>query len=631
MRHGALGGIGVALALALAAPAAAQTPAFTFTQLPKWGGGEPSIATDPTGTGDVYVVAPQFIPAGLNQPPFEPDPSDPQNGSQGVALWISRDGGVTWPINKLTGSSTGGGDSDAEVSLAHTLYIADLEAVDTDICISHDRGNTFDNCQSGLTQDHQGPEDDREWLSRGPKAGLVYLTYHDFSAGVPIIEESTDDGQSFQPCGNILDPGGPAASTYNPANGTLVSKPVVTSDGSIYVQFSTTDPGGSNTDYNHLYMAVSKGGCSGNFKNYPIYPTSGSDPKANFANIFQWQTIDGAGNLYVIAAGHTGSNSSTNNVYVFTSRDQGQHWTAPIQVNQPNTKSNVLPTGVGGEVGDSLSVGYFGSEVSGDPNDTHNVWRYYIATTFSGGQSWTYTTATPDPIHYGDICTAGVQCTGNRNLADFSSATLDPNTGCPMYAIPGDPQNNSPSNPSHDSGNSWAYAGRQTGGPCLTATGQPTRTALAGGSSAGSSASSTTCGGRSGPRSSISKRLAKLSRRRIRLSGRAIDLVCTGPTSTAAYRAKLSKVRVFLFEKKGRKCRFLGRKGRLGRARSCSKPVFLSAKTRYIKGSSKTLWKLSKKVHLSRGTYTAGVRSTDRFGHVETRKRSYNTTRLRVR
>ena len=95
------------------------------------------------------------------------------------------------------------------------------------ICISHDFAHTFPNCEQGLAQDQQGPEDDREWLTVGNKPGLLYLTYHDFVGGFPIIERSTDGGQSFTPCGSILQPGTEAFNNYSPSSGTLVSKPVL--------------------------------------------------------------------------------------------------------------------------------------------------------------------------------------------------------------------------------------------------------------------------------------------------------------------------------------------------------------------------------------------------------------------
>ena len=45
-----------------------------------------------------------------------------------------------------TGAANGGGDTDVEVADDHSVYVADLEAVGTDICTSHDFGKTYLDC-----------------------------------------------------------------------------------------------------------------------------------------------------------------------------------------------------------------------------------------------------------------------------------------------------------------------------------------------------------------------------------------------------------------------------------------------------------------------------------------------------
>ena len=53
------------------------------------------------------------------------------------------------------------------------MLVADLEAAATDICTSHDFGKTFEDCDGGIATNQQGPENDREWLTRGTKPGEV--------------------------------------------------------------------------------------------------------------------------------------------------------------------------------------------------------------------------------------------------------------------------------------------------------------------------------------------------------------------------------------------------------------------------------------------------------------------------
>jgi hypothetical protein len=355
------------------------------------------------------------------------------------------------------------------------VLVADLEAAATDICTSHDFGRTFPDCDGGMATNQQGPENDRQWLTRGTKPGEVYLTYHDFAGGLPIIERSTDGGQSFAPCGTIIDPAGPAAKTYTPAGGTLVSKPIVAPDGTVFVEFTTPDATASpvGAALNHLYMAVAKGGCTGQtvFANHVVYQDAG----ASLANIFQQTARDAGGTLYVLAAGKTKAGQDASRLWLFTSTDDGATWSAPIAVPMPGHKAAVFPTIAGGQGAGEAVLGWFGTATSGDPNDTSDQWRYYAAATYDGGRTFATSTVTPDVIHHGDICTQGIFCglipgqPGNRNLADFASAAVDPATGCAALAIPGDPYNRPDVPGGQNTSGSSAYVALQTPGTCLTA------------------------------------------------------------------------------------------------------------------------------------------------------------------
>jgi len=477
-RHALIALAGAAATVAAASPVLAKSapvaPKFNRPVLLEgFGGGEPSLALDPKNPRNVYVTAPQGIPTGLNL-------AFGGAATSGVGFWASHDGGKTFPIAKDIGSSFGGGDSDVEVGSDGTVYIADLEAAGAAICTSHDQGKTFtsgngaasvDGCKN-VTTNQQGPDNDRQWLNvgRGQK-DTVYLTYHDFAAGFPIMERSDDGGASFSPCGTILDPSGAAAQQYAETAGTLVAKPTLDQAGRMYVE--VTEPSGAapGASLNTLYIAVADHGCASGtvFKNYKVY----SDPGADLGKIFNSVTVDKAGNVYVIAAGKTKANQSTTNVWMFVSRDHGAHWSAPLRVNSTSLKANVMPAVVGGLKGNEVAVGWFGTSNSGDPNFAQNQWRYYVATSFDGGKHFNQTTITSSPIHYGDICTQGLFCDinslagnpgSNRNLADFDSIAVDPRTGELVVAFPGDP-NNRPDLPNGPNNfTSSAYVVHQVGG-----------------------------------------------------------------------------------------------------------------------------------------------------------------------
>src|SRR3954463_4578700 len=67
-------------------------------------GGEPSLGFDPNGDGHVYVTAPEFVPAQVNNAVGATD------SPVGVAYWASDDAGKSWPRSGLTGTRNGGGD-----------------------------------------------------------------------------------------------------------------------------------------------------------------------------------------------------------------------------------------------------------------------------------------------------------------------------------------------------------------------------------------------------------------------------------------------------------------------------------------------------------------------------------------
>lgn len=447
------------LCLALAAPVRADDltmspPEALPGSLPgpdKFAGGEPSEEFDPSADGHFYAVAPGG------------DGSGP-----GVSFWRSADHGVTFAAPRAVGSSAGGGDADVEVGLDHTVYVADLEVVANAICRSHDFGVSFDSgCETGTATNQEGPESDREWINHDPRdPNLLYFTYHDITAEFPLVYRSTNGGSSFTPCGSLYQPGSDAFNNFG-AGGTDVGKPAIASDGTMYVPITEPDGTGNPlSPYNHFDVAVAKGGCTGAtvFEDHVIYTA----PGAKLANIFSDIAVDGGGTAYALAAGTLTASQTTFGVYLFVSHDQGTTWSAPIRVNTPDLTANVLPALAGGLARDQVAVGWYGTSTSGDPNDTSDEWRYYVATSTDAGATFQQATVTPTPYHYGDVCTLGILCTGNRNLLDFSSIGVDPSDGTVVTVFPGDPFD-TPANGATTG--AAAYVSRQTSGALLASRG----------------------------------------------------------------------------------------------------------------------------------------------------------------
>jgi hypothetical protein len=423
-------------------------------------GGEPSIAADPLG--HVYVQSPVGIPSGVN-------------GTPGTGFWISNDDGTTFSSGKYIGSDLGGGDGDvivANTPKANTVFNADLEAAATQICQSTDFGKTFtgigpfpdpNNC-THVNTGQAGPSDDRPWLTYDPKGNHIYLTYHEFVSAQPIAFRSDNGGGDdfVNPCGPLVtDPTIEANIPQDVTGGTLVARPVVDKNGTLYVLFATTtqqenaaaaanqQPSGT---FSQLYMAVSKDNCQ-SFTDYTVYDGTQGGTKTNtvqFGDIFNDLAIDGAGNLYAVGDGFVNTPSNTATTWFLKSTDGGQHWSAPLQLDSARSKSSayMLPAAIGGPRAGQLAIGYFRT-TNGvtDPNASNGSWAYSTAeSTNANGGSPTFSYSNVNggqAYHTGQICNAGILCglpgePSDRSLLDFTSAALDSH-GCPLFTFAANP------------------------------------------------------------------------------------------------------------------------------------------------------------------------------------------------
>lgn len=477
---------GAALALAPGAVAAAFTTPVQLSNPPA--GGEPSIATDPQG--DVFVAGPQGIPSGVN-------------GTPGTGLWISRNDGTSFQKGVFLGSDLGGGDDDI-IYDAGAVYTADLEAVASEVCKSTDRGNTFTGVgpvpdSAGCTTINAGqvgPSDDRPWLTADPTdAQRLYVTYHEFVSAEPIAFRTDNGGADdfANPCGPLItDPTIQANAPTDITGGTLVARPVTDKAGNLYVMFVTTTQqqnaaalaqGFPSGTFSQLYVAVSHDHCQ-TFTDYTAF--DGSKLGTNtvqFGDIFNDLVIDGAGNLYAVAAGAVGTKAfpTTTNLYLLKSTDHGVHWSAPQELDTPNA-AHMLPAAVGGPQAGQLSIGYFRT-TNGvtDPNSLSGQWTYTTAETTNGTAgtpSFTYRDVNPGFIyHHGQICNAGILCgatpngPSDRSLLDFTSAALDAH-GCPLFTFAGNPTGSPTNNTSTNTDN---FVTRQLTG-CFATTSAKTTT-----------------------------------------------------------------------------------------------------------------------------------------------------------
>ncbi|MEY2402597.1 MAG: hypothetical protein QOD38_148 [Acidimicrobiaceae bacterium] len=429
--------------------AAAGTPQFT-TPIALTGatGGEPGIDNDKAG--NVYVVGPQGIPAGVG-------------GNPGVAFWVSHDNADSFTNAAFLGSFLGGGDSDVAVGPDDAaVWLADLEAIAGEICISHDKAATFNgigpipdpNHCTNVNTGQAGPSNDRQWLTVD-KGGRAYFTYHEFVTAYPMMFRTDNGGGDLfaNVCGPLVtDPTVLQNVPTDITGGTLVSRPVLDSQGNIYVMFtSTTQPqnadaianGHVSGTFSQIYLAKSTDHCA-TFTDITVFDGSvlGTNT-VQFGDDFNVLAIDGADHLYAVAAGFVGTTpfAPVAHLYLLSSSDGGTTWTDPLQIDSDGG-AHMLPAGVGGPAGGQLALGYFHTtNDKTDPNDVDSEWTYTVALSTdaaSGTPSFTTTDIQAGHIfHKGDICNQGILCIeGDRSLLDFSAATVDGH-GCVIYTWAG--------------------------------------------------------------------------------------------------------------------------------------------------------------------------------------------------
>lgn len=139
------------------------------------------------------------------------------------------------------------------------------------------------------------------------------------------------------------------------------------------------------------------------------------------------------------------------------------------------------------------------------------------------------------------------------------------------------------------------------------------------------------CVDRTRPRSSVSKR-SVMTRRRINLSGRSTDRECSPEGRIIRTKRPLARVEVSVAIRVAKRCRYLTSSGALTAPRSCGKPLYLRARiTGFDANKAKSAWRLTTKVKLPRGRYSAAVRAIDRDGNAEQAKRRSNRATFQAR
>jgi hypothetical protein len=396
----------VAGATGVAPPAPAGAPTeFTNSSLanPQYKGAntEPSLRIARDGT--VYVGAIRGLPSGIDLWRIE-------HGTGPVTHLSSPDSLL--PTTNACCLALGGGDMDLAVLNNGTLAFSSLYLGSVYVGRSTDRGQTMTSQPLGGVI----PVDDRQWQTSDGTS--IYMSFHDVPTGNINVERS-NDGLIYMPASPVLSPTDPAnqdnqlgnlvADRHHPG---LLYQVYVTSTAP---NLSDGTPIGAQGKLNVVRMAVSTNG-GNSWTQHTVFT---GDAKVNYASIFPSAAVDRAGNVFVAV-------SDNANLLVFSSVDQGAHWTAPVRVNSPAGAAAFPWISAGGPGG--VVVSWFGASTP-DPASKANLWHVYAA------ESRNATAAAPTynlfqvsnhVIHKGMLCENGLNCSDGRQLGDFFQVAVGP-------------------------------------------------------------------------------------------------------------------------------------------------------------------------------------------------------------
>ena len=351
------------------------------------GGPEPVVVFSPEGDR-LYVGA-----------------QDPNGGSPRV--FVSKDGGATFSVVRVTGTAAGGGEVDIVAGPGGMVYLTQLGPRGNTVSVSRDRGETWSTAPLGGASQYF----DREWLAVDGQ-GRVYVVAREFGQVSAIgqdessgVARSDDQGLTWPPRGrawtSLDEPGvanGPLVAVGNSVHLVYVCR------GGPAVCISTTRDGGLTWTQNVI-----------------------AERRASAANVYPSLASTGSGLLAAWSDASEGALA----VYVARSSD-GVSWSAPVKASHEGGTST-LPWIAGRGNTAWLVYLHIDTALSATdcPEATGARWIPYARPLTAAGQPDGDATAlTSEPVHTGIISPpVGVTCSGgsrDRNFGDFFTATVAP-------------------------------------------------------------------------------------------------------------------------------------------------------------------------------------------------------------
>ena len=335
----------------------------------------------------------------------------------------------------------GGGDTDVAVDDQGNVYFVDLEGPLTEIgaSVSNDNGSTWRKNAAAVQQSVV----DRQWLaadngsSTGAFDNTLFLAFHQTAVGTFIYSSPGSQGPS-DPAGGLV--------WQNSASLPGPLQPLAADAICAQLRFDRVR--------RNLYYACNEGDhvrvtvghvavgqrAAISYANYNGPKTPGG---GDVLNLFPALATDATGHVYMAWI-----DAVSSALYYAFSTDEGMSWSAPVRVNSGAAVTNEFDWAQGGAAG-TLTLAWYATERTapggsdGMPSALDNLgeatsypWWGYAALVTRADTSRpriAQTRFTSKPMHYGNICNAGLGCTtdpsADRQMADFFGFDLGQDGG----------------------------------------------------------------------------------------------------------------------------------------------------------------------------------------------------------
>ena len=436
------------------------------------GGGEPGDRVDSQGT--IYVESIRGVPGGIDLWRWNQSIDGPPNANgtfpfkyegqpDNCGIFGLNGGGCVNNVGSPTnlGLAPGGGDADIAVNAPDPNNSAIPNLALTSLTLapgvtatnSRNRGDVFftpPNVVAALV-----PGDDRMWNDAANDVSTVYVSYHDLATFNIEVQRSNNGGLTYTAgLGEAIDAATlPAAGSLIPTDSAntaaqiKVDHSACPTRGNLYVAFVAPDSQSENDasgPQRSVYVGVSAdaglGAPTFTFTDHKVFASPAGSPGAAHGNnnIFPALAVDDFGNVYTVW-------SDNQNIFLSSSSNLGNTWTAPVRVNADGTvgKANVFPW-VAADAYGHVVVTWLGANLAGNSNDVATMqpacadgttdcwaqWNVYAAESVNGNAAvpaFTQHAASDHIIHSGTVCTNGTGCSNgdSRSLADFFQVALD--------------------------------------------------------------------------------------------------------------------------------------------------------------------------------------------------------------